>query len=408
MADPYFLQSLGFVGFRAYLQPKTFDFSKKRCLAIFAPNGLGKSSVIDALEFMFSEDGTLERLGQRAINNQAGPVALAHNLAEESKIAPAVTIGVVWGKDAATGSRSATGAKRPIPTVATTVKACFVVPPIIRGHALRTFVEVHTPEQRYTDVANWLQLGPLVEVQKNIRALRTQVKAAAEDETALRRVDTQLAKETTQAVKAWDAAAVLAYANTSVLAPLDAALALGALAAGDRAYLELEARAKAEENKIGLAGLRQIRNAAAALWAEATDADSGETVIRGVVPTFDAAVRMLSAAEIKEAEERGKAANTVFQALWKAAEPLFADGVPAPDVCPVCATPVAGTAAGSAQAIREHIAKHLEELADYAAAKKALDEAKTGATRAHTQLVAALPGLIGLLGDGEVPSKPTY
>jgi hypothetical protein len=253
--------------------------------------------------------------------------------------------------------------------------------------------------------ANWLQLGPLVEVQKNIRALRTQVKAAAEDETALRRVDTQLAKETTQAVKAWDAAAVLAYANTSVLAPLDAALALGALAAGDPAYLELEARAKAEENKIGLAGLRQIRNAAAALWAEATDADSGETVIRGVVPTFDAAVRMLSAADIKEAEERGKAANTVFQALWKAAEPLFADGVPAPDVCPVCATPVAGTAAGSAQAIREHIAKHLEELADYAAAKKALDEAKTGATKAHTQLVAALPGLIGLLGDGEVALK---
>ena len=91
MADPYFLQLLGLSGFRAYLQPKIFDFSKKRCLAIFAPNGRGKSSVIDALEFMFSTDGTLERLGQRAINNQAGPTALAHNLAEEAKIAPAVT-----------------------------------------------------------------------------------------------------------------------------------------------------------------------------------------------------------------------------------------------------------------------------------------------------------------------------
>lgn len=45
MADPYFLQSLGLAGFRAYLQPKTFDFSKKRCLAIFAPNGSGKSRV---------------------------------------------------------------------------------------------------------------------------------------------------------------------------------------------------------------------------------------------------------------------------------------------------------------------------------------------------------------------------
>ncbi|MGY3614001.1 AAA family ATPase [Bradyrhizobium sp. USDA 10063] len=265
MADPYFLQFLGLSGFRAYLQPKTFDFSKKRCLAIFAPNGSGKSSVIDALEFMFSKDGTLERLGQRTINNQAGPVALAHNLAEEAKIAPAVTIGIVSGKNATNGSRSATGAKRPMPAVAATVNACFAVPPIIRGHTLRTFVEIHTPEQRYTDVANWLQLGPLVEVQKNIRALRTQVKAASEDGTALQRVDTQLARETAQVVKAWDSAAILAYANASVLAPLDAALVLAALTAGDPAYLELEARAKAEENKIGLAGLRQIRNAAAAL-----------------------------------------------------------------------------------------------------------------------------------------------
>ena len=70
---PYFLPTLGLMGVRAYLHPKMFDFRKKRCLAIFAPNGNGKSSVIDALEFMFSKDGTLERLGQRTINNQAGP-----------------------------------------------------------------------------------------------------------------------------------------------------------------------------------------------------------------------------------------------------------------------------------------------------------------------------------------------
>ena len=405
MADHYFLQSLGLAGFRAYLQPKTFDFSKKRCLAIFAPNGSGKSSVIDALEFMFSKDGTLERLGQRAINNQAGPAALAHNLAEEAKIASAVTIGVVSGKDAANGVRSATGAKRLIPEVATTVNTCFAVPPIIRGHALRTFVEIHTPEQRYMDVANWLQLGPLVDVQKNIRALRAQVKAAAEDEAALQRVDTQLARETALMVKTWDATAVLAHANASILAPLDPALALAALADSDLAYVELEARARAEENKIGLAGLRQIRNAATALWAEVTDAESGETVVSGAILAFDAAVATLSAADSTEAEERGKAASTVFQALWKAAEPLFAEGVPTPDVCPVCATPVANTAAGSSETIREHIAKHLEELADYAAAKMALDKAKTAATKAHTQLVAVLPGVIGPLGDVEVTLK---
>jgi energy-coupling factor transporter ATP-binding protein EcfA2 len=193
MADaPYFIQTLGLTAFRAFLQPKTFDFSKKRCLAIFAPNGNGKSSVIDALEFVFSNDGTLDRLGIRTVNNNAGFVALAHNLAEDAKLAPSVAISLISGKTVTSGSRSAAGAKRSMPAVAATVNGYFAVSPIIRGHALRTFVEAHAPEQRYTDVATWLQLGPLVEVQKNIRALRSQVKVASEDLSAEQRVDRQL------------------------------------------------------------------------------------------------------------------------------------------------------------------------------------------------------------------------
>ena len=88
MVDPTLFHSLTLEGFRAYLQPKTFNLSKKPCLAIFAPNGFGKSSVIDAIEFLFSEHGTLERLGHRTLNNQAGPPALAHNAAEATGIRP--------------------------------------------------------------------------------------------------------------------------------------------------------------------------------------------------------------------------------------------------------------------------------------------------------------------------------
>ena len=400
MVDPYFLHSLSLAGFRAYLQPKTFDFSRKRCLAIFAPNGNGKSSIIDGLEFMFSKDGTLARLGQRAINNQAGPLALAHNLAEETKIAPTVAISIVSGKNVTSGARPATGTKRTIPGVAATVNDCFTVPPIIRGHGLRTFVEIHTPEQRYADVANWLQLGPLVEVQKNFRALRTQVKTAAEDGTALQRVDIQLARETAQLVKSWETMVLLDYVNTSILAPLDPGLTLIALATTDPAYVELEARAKAEADKIGLAGLRQVRNAGAALWA-GTNAEGGASVVSGAIPAFDSAMSALSNATTKEEDERGKAANSAFQVLWNAAEPLFAEGAAAPDICPICATPVAATTTGSSEAIRSHIGKHLGELADYAAAKQALDRAKTAASVAHARLVAALPALIGLLGDDQ-------
>ena len=49
-------------------------------------------------------------------------------------------------------SRTATGNFRPIHPAATAVKAGLVVSPIIRGYTLRTFVETHSPENRYSGV----------------------------------------------------------------------------------------------------------------------------------------------------------------------------------------------------------------------------------------------------------------
>lgn len=399
MADPCFLHSLSISGFRAYLQPKTFDFSKKKCMAIFAPNGNGKSSIVDAMEFMFSKDGTLGRLGLKAINNQAGPAALAHNLAEENAIEAKVTIEVISDKTISSGSRLASGPKRLMPEAATNLNARFVVEPIIRGHALRSFVEADKLESRYADIANWLNLGPLVEVQKNLRALRTQVKAVVEDTTLLHHVDTQLERETAQTVRAWDLTSILNYINTEFLKPLDSELILTSLTTKDPIYVELEIRAKAEDNKIGLADLRQIRNAANALWAKTEGPESDEPVIGGTIHAFSVAVTQLIATEKNEKEERGKAANSVFQALWSTAQPFFAEGATTPPTCPVCATPLEGTAAGSAEGIREHISKHLVELRDYAAAKKAWDEAKTATRTAQADLMRALTGLINLLDD---------
>lgn len=89
--------------------------------------------MIDALEFLLSEHGTLERLGQRTLNNQAGPSALAHNGAQVAGIAPAVKFATITGKVTTEGSRTAVGNPRPIHAAATALKAGFVVAPIIRG-----------------------------------------------------------------------------------------------------------------------------------------------------------------------------------------------------------------------------------------------------------------------------------
>lgn len=394
MADPTLFHSLTLEGFRAYLQSKTFDFSNKPSLAIFAPNGLGKSSVIDALEFLFSEHGTLDRLGQRTLNNQAGPSALAHNGAQAAGMAPVVKFTTITGKVTTEGSRTAVGNARPIHAAATAMKAGFVVAPIIRGYTLRTFVEEHKAETRYSDVVSWLQLSPLVEVQKNLRLLRREVKAAAESTTEQVRLAGLLRTETAQTVQAWDAAAVLDFINTNVIAPLDPGLTLATLDSADAGYVEVGKRVEAEEKRVGLAGLRQIRNSVTALWKKSVPEDGGDPEYSGAIAAFDNALSVLADAMVTEADERDKAAGTVFRSVWKEAEKLFAEGAPAPEECPICATAIGDTAAGSVPAILDLLKGHLDDLQSYNDAKTALDDADTAAIQAHNRLVARLPGMI--------------
>jgi tetratricopeptide (TPR) repeat protein len=352
-----------------------------------------------------SKDGTLERLGLRAVNNNAGVVALAHNLADEKNIEPAVAIEVVRGAVVESGKRLAIAAKRPIPEAIVKLKGCFVTTPIIRGHALRSFVETDTPQERYSRLAAWLQLDPLVEVQKNIRALRSQVNSAVNDVSLLHRIDALVAKKTDQNVGIWDDVALLNYINNIILSPLDSKLMLARFSKIDSAYLELEARAEIEEKEVGLAGLRQILKAATSLWAKVVNDDDGQVVFRGLILDFEAAAVNLESTKSKEVEERKKASDSAFEALWKAAEPLFSDGAVPVKTCPICNTPISETVSGSIGEIYAYILQNMAKLADYAKAKNEFAKAIAATNDARSKLLAALPVLVGLLDDKDAVLK---
>jgi energy-coupling factor transporter ATP-binding protein EcfA2 len=217
---PISIQSITLVGFRAYLHEALFDFSEKPCLALFAPNGKGKSGLVDAFEFLLSESGTIERLGIRATHNQAGVTALAHDLAADHGFPTEVRIKLKSGRTVSEAIRSTSG-DRARPAELDGLLGRLMVDPIIRGYALRKFVEGHTPEDRYAEVAGWLRLSPLVEIQKNLRLLRQQIKADAEDAQPKADIDRQVARINARALTEWDQVAALNFAN-SLLHPLDA------------------------------------------------------------------------------------------------------------------------------------------------------------------------------------------
>jgi energy-coupling factor transporter ATP-binding protein EcfA2 len=400
--EPILIQSLTLSGFRAYLESTTFDFSGKRSLAVFGPNGKGKSGLVDGFEFLFSDNGTIERLGLRATHNQGGVTALAHDLAAEKGKPSEVHIRLKQGKTVSEGLRSVAG-DRDRPAALDQLLRCQKVDPIIRGFALRHFVEHQTPEDRYTEVASWLQLSPLVEVQKNLRLLRQQIKADAEDERPKAQINAQVAKATARVVTGWNDRGVLAYCN-DLLAQLDANLKMASLDRSDPAFAAVVIRAENEEKELGVAGLRQLAVAIEAVYVEKANETSGAVEIKGAIAIFEAAVAKMLEAESVEAAERSRAANAVFAEVWNAAEPLFKDGAPLIDSCPICATPVAETASGSREGIRDHISKHKSELAAYASAKEGLDKAARDAATAHNTLMANLRVLRPLIPEVEEAS----
>jgi recombinational DNA repair ATPase RecF len=402
MDDPYFLDRLTLSGFRAYLAPATFNFTPKRSLAIFAPNGKGKSSLVDGLEFMFSDEGTLARIGTRSTDNQAGLSALAHNEAGDKDIESSVYIRFKHDQKKLDGKRLATGNQRTRPDVADAVKGCFAVDPIIRGYDLRKFVEGESATDRYESVGRWLELGTLVDVQHNLRDLRRKVKAAAEDRAEARRISTQLGRRTGNAVTSWNDAGVLAYANSLIVA-LSRTLSLAALSEDDPVFATIKAAAAAEEKQLGLEGLRHLRQAAA-LIAERKSLEGGET-IEGLLFNTAAALTALAKAEETEAAERSTAANAIFETVWKAAEPLFVKGAAPIDTCPICATPLDKTTAGSVEGVRSHLATHQVELVEYAAAKSALALAQRAVTSNYQKLNDALASLSALLRESDAALK---
>ena len=72
--------------FRAIRHTYRFEFNgNARNLAVFGLNGFGKSSIVDALEFVMSKFGSIERLGaeEKLNRNEAGPDALKNVYADE-------------------------------------------------------------------------------------------------------------------------------------------------------------------------------------------------------------------------------------------------------------------------------------------------------------------------------------
>lgn len=372
MSEEIHLDRIRLAGFRAYLKEQEFSFYEKRpkSLAIFAPNAKGKSSLVDALEFFFSQEGTLERLGERTSGSKPGRQPLEHVKAETEKVAARVAIYFREGQEVF-GEPRVVGIQNVAPLTPSALRVLerqkheF----IIRGYQLRSFVEGKTPEERYAEVSRWFGLESLVVIQRNLRALRSRVKESVERDQAFKIRLQDLSKATGYAVQIWDEDRVCDWFNRTQLQPLEKSLSISSLRDDNDEHRAIEARKTAEDEALGLTVLRQI---VVALQAIVMETDDGKQML----PRFERCVSELQSAANSEAVEKAKAADAVFKDLWEKAKAVLNDGSVQTSACPVCETPFDQGPKGSREAVCIHISAQLGKLAAYAAAQAKVTQAK--------------------------------
>lgn len=399
MTAPITIETVTLRGFRAYLRPQSFDLRRRKTplsLAVFAPNAKGKSSLIDALEFYFSENATLERLGIRSAERNAGRAALEHVEAQSKGVGPAVELSFRQGAETFGDIRSVTQQGTARTAAGDRVLAARALPFIIRGYELRGFVEDQTSEKRYEEIVAWFGLQPLLAVQRNLRGLRRQVKQASESTVERRERLRDLSRITGGAVTAWDEASVCKWLNDEVLAKLDGELKPATLSKTDAGYQVLFSRKTAEDEKLGLASLKRILARIETLYCQPGTEDEEPT---GAIVQFETAVATHRAAASAEAAERAKASQAIFHDVWAAAKKVFENDVLAIDACPVCDTALSATPQGSRDAIQLKLDTKLGDLTEYKNAQDALKTAADALSTARRSLAEAVEGLISALSE---------
>lgn len=405
MTPPITIEALKLEGFRAYLQPQTVNLYRGRkplSLAVFAPNAKGKSSLVDAFEYYFSHEATLARLGKRSAQTHAGPLAMEHVYARENGVTPAVHFWFRQDKDRFDEARPVSTSAPPLPEAGKRLLSLTKLPFIIRGYELHGFVEETTPESRYKEIASWFALDPLLTIQQNLRQSRRQIKQKAESETEANERLRDLKRITKDTIATWGEAKVCAWFNTNVFAHLDKSLTLAEFSDKDAGYQELVKRKAAEDEQIGLAALKRLVSHIEAFF-KAPEKDIEDPT--GNIVALENAISFHAAAVAREAEERSKASQAVFNDVWASAKTLFENKDADLDACPVCDTTLKSSPHGSRDKVQVSLNTKLDDLAEYRNAESKLKEAAKELDQAVGALKAGLETAISSMKDAGYDDK---
>ena len=365
MTDPITIEMIELSGFRAFLKPQTILLHnrKQANVAIFGRNGTGKSSLIDSLEYYFSERGTLNILGKKKTTSQAGPMAIRHLDADNADMNTYVRMRFKQGADEFGDLHQFL---TPPTKAAERVLGHTKVPFIIRETDLSRFVLATKPNERYNELAGWLRMESLLKIQDNLKVLRKRIKEESERNDGIAERSKDIGECTGGEILELNVPRILDWFNKSVLARLGVKNRFKALSKDDPAFRELGGLAGAEQKQTDLEDLRELLVTIDRLHAWSKPHQENPP---GRIALFEAAVLDYNDSSAKEERIRNKTKESVFNDVWKSAKILFEDRSDL-DRCPVCGTEFSSSQRGASGSICASLNDNLSKLEECAEAEK--------------------------------------
>ncbi|MCP4367055.1 MAG: hypothetical protein GY797_02910, partial [Deltaproteobacteria bacterium] len=164
------------------LSPKR---GKSRSIALFGPNGCGKSGYADAVEYLFSSDGEVRHLGKGGADSElGGKHAIPHVLAAEKNIPPQISVEFTelqTGEKVRITRSVVTGRNDSRPDEISNILSESPAHRILRQHDLRRFVVDMTPNQKFTEFSRWIGLESSANLLKHLTTAENTLKETGVD-----------------------------------------------------------------------------------------------------------------------------------------------------------------------------------------------------------------------------------
>ena len=341
-----------------------FELAQERSpgsIALYAPSACGKSSYADAVEYLFSEDGSVAHLGKSE---------LPHALAEERGIKPQVSVTLVdseSGESIQITRLVRMGRVDNMPPELLPIVRAAPAHRVLRQHDLRRFVVAMTPGAKYAELSRWFGLTRLEEILEHLEITSNVLESRDFEREVEERVQ-DIAQHTNHAVTEHDERAVLDWCEAEAERHLGSSLAIDSLDGMKKAIRTL----KQLQGRIILAsGVAELYQAKLTLEQIATDLISQACPERsrrdGQLQLCHAALTAAVAAERHAASLFTVSKHGVFQEVWEAASGVLESRLT--DECPVCRTPWVRSHIGSQEGALISLTSRRNELTELVAAR---------------------------------------